>query len=82
MEVSNFSSDDESVGEVEDSENGTMRSMIVLIIVDYCVNDVGDKVEEFEDVDTVVSETADILSAASNDDPVVPSDIGELNLFL
>jgi hypothetical protein len=81
VEVSNFSSDDESVGKVGGSEHGNMRSMVVLIIVDYCVNDVGEKVEEFGDVDTVESETADILSAARNDNPVVVGDIGELNLF-
>jgi len=45
------------------------------------LNDVGEKVDEFGDVDAVQSETADILSTVENEDPVVPSEIGELNLF-
>ena len=80
VEVSNFSSDEDSVGDVEDSEGDDVETMIDLTIVDYCVGEVDEIVEDSEGTDVAVgSEPPDILSTDEDVVPVDHSDVGKLS---
>ena len=79
-QVSNFSSDDESMGEVEEDDYGDVESIFEVTVVDRCVDNVGERIDEVGDaVDAAGVEVPDILSNDGNEESVDHSSSGDLN---